>query len=236
MINLDEMSPSALTTMIDHAPEYHRRQFKDFIKNTIGAIHQIPHIFAKGNSKEKFDLKNIEAYFGRSSAAADEPGKNITNRFRSNRDHIKRQHRFGMIIARTTIENTLLMERFGISLIKTLKRKNGLCIANKTGYSKGGIGETEPGLLYMTFKLLDNADNPANILTNAQIDSAVTLVMDELGLNKNENQHVAGAAELAFKTANEPRFIGEQTINLYNVDNKRFIPPVLNRLQFKTAH
>ena len=239
MINLDEISSSALTTMIDNAPQYNRRQFKDLIKNTIGAIHQIPHIFEKANSNEKFELKNIEAYFGRSSAAIDEPGKNIANRFKSHRDHIERRHKFGMIIAKTTIDNTLLMERFGISIIENLKRKNGLCIANKTGYSKGGVGENEPGLLYMTFKLLDQDDRPGNMLTNSQINSAVKLVMDDMNyfdLNIADNKYVSGAAELAFKAANEPRFIGNQTINLFDTKNEKFLAPDLSRQQFKTAH
>lgn len=235
MINLDEISSSALSKMIDNAPQYNRRQFKDLIKNTIGAIHQIPYIFEKVNSKDKFELKNIEAYFGRSSAAADEPGKNIANRFKSHRDHVARRHRFGMIIAKTTIKNTLLMERFGISIIETLKKKKGLCIANKTGYSKGGIGENEPGLLYMTFKLLDREDKPGIILTSSQIDSGVTMVMKELGLDINENKYEANAAEYAFKAANQTRFIGDHPINMYDTNNEKFLASNLSS-QFKTSH
>lgn len=235
MINLDEISPSALTTMIDNAPQYNRRQFKDLIKNTIGAIHQIPHIFEKVNSDDKIDLKSIEAYFGRSSAASDEPGKNIANRFKSHRDNIKRQHRFGMIIARTTIENTLLMERFGITIIDTLKKNDGLCIANRTGYSKGGVGENEPGLLYMTFKIIRKKEMSSMVLTNDQITAAVKSVMSDLGLNIKEYQPVASAAKLAFDAANEVRFLGNQNINLYSPENKMFIPADLTQVRYKSV-
>lgn len=234
MINLDEVSSSALTKMIENAPEYNRRQFKDLIKNTIGAIHQIPHIFSKSNSNRKIDLKNIEAYFGRSSAAADEPGKNIANRFKAHRDHAERQHIFGMIIAKTTIENTLLMERFGISIIETLKKKDGLCIANKTAYSKGGIGETEPGLLYMTFKIRNQEDDVANVLTNAQINAAVRMVMSELGLDIKENEPVASAAKLAFEASNEINYQGEQNISLYSTEKDRFQKPTYSASKLKS--
>ena len=235
MINLDEVSSSALTTMIENAPQYNGRQFKNLIKNTIGAIHQIPHIFEKVNTTDKIDLKNIEAYFGRSSVSADEPGKNIASRFKSHRDNAERKHKFGMIIAKTSIENTLLMERFGINIIETLKKKNGLCIANRTGYSKGGIGENEPGLLYMTFKITTKDDKPANVLTNVQIRAAVNAVMKDLGLDINEDKPVATAAKLAFDAANEVRFIGEQNINLYVPDKNRFLSPDLSQIRFKTV-
>ena len=236
MINLDDASPSALTTMIENAPEYNRRQFfKDLIKNTIGAIHQIPHIFEKVNTNDKIDLKNIEAYFGRSSVSADEPGKNIASRFKYHRDNPEREHKFGMIIAKTSIENTLLMERFGINIIETLKKKNGLCIANRTGYSKGGIGENEPGLLYMTFKITTKDDKPAKVLTNIQIRAAVNAVMKDLGLDINENKPVASAAKLAFDAANEVRFIGEQNVNLYVPETNQFLPPDLSQIRFKTV-
>lgn len=234
MINLDEVSSSALSTMIDNAPQYNRRQFKDLIKNTIGAIHQIPNIFSKANSNKKIDLKNIEAYFGRSSAAADEPGKNIANRFRAHRDHIDRKHIFGMIIAKTTIENTLLMEKFGISIIETLKKKDGLCIANKTSYSKGGIGETEPGLLYLTFKIKGLDDNPANILTNAQIKSAVKIVMKELGLDIKEDEVVASAAKLAFEASNEIFYQGEQVVKMYSPEKDKFQKPSYSAAKIKS--
>jgi hypothetical protein len=235
MINLDEVSSSALTAMIENAPQYNGRQFKNLIKNTIGAIHQIPHIFEKVNTTDKIDLKNIEAYFGRSSVSADEPGKNIASRFKSHRDNAERKHKFGMIIAKTSIENTLLMERFGINIIETLKKKNGLCIANRTGYSKGGIGENEPGLLYMTFKITTKDDKPANVLTNVQIRAAVNAVMKDLGLDINDDKPVATAAKLAFDAANEVRFIGEQNINLYVPDKNRFLSPDLSQIRFKTV-
>jgi hypothetical protein len=235
MINLDEVSSSALTTMIENAPQYDGRQFKNLIKNTIGAIHQIPHIFEKVNTNDKIDLKNIEAYFGRSSVSADEPGKNIANRFKSHRDNAERQHKFGMIIARTSIKNTLLMERFGINIIETLKKKNGLCIANRTGYSKGGIGENEPGLLYMTFKITTKDDKPAKVLTNIQIRAAVNSVMKDLGLDLNDDKPIASAAKLAFDAANEVRFIGEQNINMYVPDKNRFLSPDLSQIRFKTV-
>jgi len=236
MINLDEISPSALTEMIDNAPEYEKRQFKQFVTNTIGAIHQIPHIFAKSNSEKPFDLKNVEAYFGRSSASADEPGKNIASRFKSHRDHVERRHQFGMIIAKTTIENTLLMERFGISVIEKLKEVGGLCIANKTAYSKGGVGDTEPGLLYMTFKFIVQEEQFGRVLSNSQIKSAVAMVMSELELLKSESKSVESAAELAFQAANEPRFIGGHQVNLYDPDKDKFLAPDLSSPRFKQAH
>jgi hypothetical protein len=126
------------------------------------------------------------------------------------------------------------MEKFGISIIETLKKKDGLCIANKTSYSKGGIGETEPGLLYLTFKIKGLDDNPANILTNAQINSAVKIVMKELGLDIKEDEVVASAAKLAFEASNEMSYKGEQLVKMYSPEKDKFQKPSYSASKIKS--
>lgn len=234
MISLNDVNTEAMSTLIEKAPRYAKGEYRALIENTIGAIHQIPHIFKRTDtSQRRIDLKDIEAYFGRSSASAFDPGQNIAGRFRAHRDNPKRRHEWGMIIARTTIQNTLRMEKFGISVIDNLKERSGLCISNKTSYSKGAVGENEPGLLYMTFRItLNSVDpDPADQMSIKQIDEMVKSVISEKSFPANEKTHIADAARIAFEAANEVRFIGKKSVSLYDPEDKVFIDSDIKRIR-----
>lgn len=211
LVVLDTATPATVTALLGHVPEYGPREWRRLVENTVGAIHQIPSILRSGDLPN-LDLKDIEAYFGRSSCGAELAGQNLYGRFRAGVD---RGHMFGMVFAKTTIDATLQFERFGISLVNQLKRVDGLCISNRTLAARGNVGNTEPGYLYLTFALVEGA-GPGHVLTQSQIDAAVAGVLGDLGKSsvvdvKPVHQE---AARAAVTLANNVEYVGEHTIAL----------------------
>lgn len=175
LMALNEATPTTVSGMVQHVPEYAPRDWRRLVENTVGAIHQIPRILKKSNMPD-LDLKDIEEYFGRSSAGAEILGHNLYGRFRSG---LVREYELGMVFAKTTILASRNFERFGISLIDQLKKMNGLCISNRTFASSGSVGVTESGFLYMTFRLKRGREH-AQQLSQKEINYGVQEVLKDL--------------------------------------------------------
>lgn len=165
-IELCDATPANIAYLIEHTPRYGRSEFKRLVENTIGAIHQIPHIFGC-RGMEDYDLKNIVVHFGRSSAGRNSIGQNLSSRFANSRKN--KGHTFGMVFAETTIDASLRYERWGTYLIDYLKHVEGLCISNRTFFSGGSVGSYEPGFLYLTFSIEKTREKLAKKLSNKQI-------------------------------------------------------------------
>lgn len=177
MIPLKEMTPDLIAEMLPVVPKYGHRDFKPLVENTAGAIHQIPRIFHKATGIP-YQPKQIEAYFGRSSGGGTHVAWNLYQCWtRGLRD---RSHTYGMVFAQTPIAASLSYERHGIHLIDALKEMDGLCISNRSLTAKGGVGNNEPGFLYMTFRLLKKEPQPARELTYEEIKDCVRRKKDEL--------------------------------------------------------
>jgi transcriptional regulator with XRE-family HTH domain len=214
LIRLEDATLDTLESLVEQAPNYASRQYREVTLDTIGAIHQIPEIFAK-NFSRKIDLKNIEAYFGRSSASQSGLANNIYQRFRQGSSD--RKHEWGMVLAVTSIAATLHYEKFGISVVETLRKKKGLCIANETGFSKGNVGSTEPGFLYLTFKIIDQYEDFAHVLSKEQIDDAVRRMLDDPAVNRLASQdEIVRAAVPAFQQANTLRRFGKHEVQVWD--------------------
>jgi hypothetical protein len=206
MIALEDATPATMTALLEQVPAYEPREFRRLVENTVGAVHQLPLIFYRAG-RRRIDLKDIEAYFGRSSAGSETPGQNIYGRFRAHRE---RGHKYGLVFARTTIKDTLCYERWGITLINYLKKVGGLCIANSSRTCVGGVGSTEPGLLYLTFRTMSDETEHAETLTLKEIERGVEEIMSEIApeLSKRPKSVWAGATQHALSMANEPTFTG----------------------------
>jgi hypothetical protein len=164
---LENLTRDKLKVFADEAPQYESVEFKRLVSNTIGAIHQIPRLLHRMDGVE-YQLKNIEAYFGRSSGAKNHPCDNLYQRvYRAGFDI--RHHEYGIIFARTTLEDCALYEHHGIRLFEILRETKSLCISNKSISSFGRSGSVEPGFLYMTFKILQKQEKLAHILTDRTI-------------------------------------------------------------------
>ncbi len=177
MIPLAKMSASTIGQLLPHVPEYGSSDFRSLVENTIGAIHQVPHIFHE-QTRIKYQLKQVEAYFGRSSAGGKDVAQNLYSCWVRGRE--ERGHEYGMVFAKTSISASLKYERHGIHLIEALRQEDGLCISNKTLTAKGGVGKTEPGFLYLTFRLLRKTPEPARELTFEEIRDCVKRMRTEL--------------------------------------------------------
>ncbi len=208
---LAEITPASVTQVLAHVPKYTPREIRRLVANTVGAVHQIPRILKK-KSLPELDLKDIEAYFGRSSGGRELAGTNLYARFRAGHE---RGHTHGMVFASTTITASLRFERFGITLIEQLKKLDGLCISNKTLASRGRVGATEPGLLYLTFRVTEG-DEHARVLSQAEISASVASMLRELD---EDNTPLAksiqeSAARTGLELANDVEFIGKHRIAL----------------------
>ena len=213
MIPLREMTPDMIADELYTVPKYGPTDFRALIENSIGAIHQIPYIFYN-ETKIKFQPKQIEAYFGRSSGGSTHVATNLYQCWsRGVRD---RKHTYGMVFAQTSIEDSLKYERHGIHLIQALKEVHGLCISNKTLTPKGGVGNIEPGFLYMTFRLLKEESEPAVELTYEQILDCVRLRKDELASLAEDTESPIRESQVAFKAglerANTLNFVGNHKV------------------------
>lgn len=208
---LESATPATVTAMLDHVPKYGPREWRRLVSNTVGAIHQIPRVL-RTRSLPSLDLKDVEAYFGRSSAGVSTPGSNLYGRFQAG---LKRGHKYGMVFAEVTISASLRLERFGISLIEQLKEADGLCISNKTLTARGNVGVKEPGYLYLTFTLTEG-DEHASILSQEEIDAAVASVLRDVGVAKGAQTKslYEVAAREGLVLANDVRFVGEHVIAL----------------------
>jgi hypothetical protein len=118
-----------------------------------------------------------------------------------------------MILAVTSIKASSQYEQFGISILKHLKKQNGLCISNKTEYPKGNVGTTGPGFLYFTFKIDDASEMDAEVFSPKQTDDAVKKILESpaskgLG-NQDEIEHAYSAA---FSLANHTNFWGDNEV------------------------
>lgn len=214
VFKLKDATPRAIEHLIEQSPQYDISEVRALLSNATGVIHRIPKLFfCEGESK--FALKNIRGYFGRSSAGVKGLADNLYQRFRFGYTERKDSH--GIIFAVTSIKATALLERFGIGFLKHLKKNHGLCIANATGYDKGRVGITEPGFLYMTFKIRDQEEDWGKMLTPRQIEGAINQMMKEPGVNQLGSQgEVRDAFSDAFRQANEPSYTGNQNPYIWN--------------------
>lgn len=213
-IDLYESSPSVISELVEYTPKYTGKEFKRLVENTIGAIHQIPMKF-QDDSIKKVDLKNIVAYFGRSSAGSKNKGQNLANRFKH--AYYERGDSFGLVFAQTTINNSLKYERWGIHLINYLKKVDGLCISNKSLCAGGGIGSNEPGFLYMTFHLKKNKEKLALTLSDQEIKQGVKEIHEEMKGQKIPKSVIETATKSALEKANDTRHIGKNRIGKFIV-------------------
>lgn len=212
-IPLKDPTPGLVTDLLEHTPRYGATEFRRLVEDAIGAIHQLPGLL-KNPKVPDLDLKDIEAYFGRSSAASGgRIGSNVANRFRTGRD--ERGHEYGMVLAATTLRASLNFERFGIALIEELKRRDGLCIANRSIAQRGPVGSTEPGFIYMTFRIKASKEH-ASVLGPAEIRDAVREIVDAV---KGDDVPVARqvireAATVGVSRANDTAYTGSHVLIL----------------------
>ena len=89
----------SIERLLSHVPEYRGTEYKRLVENTIGAIHQIPRLH-RSVTGERIELKQIEAYFGRSSGTS----ANLAGRWRAGLD---RGHEHGMVFARCSVKASL---------------------------------------------------------------------------------------------------------------------------------
>ena len=61
-----------------------------------------------------------------------------------------------MVFGTTGIQDSERFERWGIKLVNQLKKLDGLCIANRSGFAIGPHGTHEPGILYITFRFINS--------------------------------------------------------------------------------
>jgi transcriptional regulator with XRE-family HTH domain len=210
LFRLKDATPRAIEDWIKQSPQYENGQYRALVKSTTGAIHRIPSIFFRGGGG-KFDLKNIQGYFGRSSAGASGLADNLCQRFRLG--YSERNDSWGMILAVTSIKASLQYEQFGISILKYLVKKRGLCISNKTEYPKGNVGTTEPGFLYFTFKINDASEMDAEVFSPKQTDDAVKKILENPASKGLGNQDEIERAYLAaFNLANDTNFWGDNEV------------------------
>lgn len=216
LFKLQDATPQTIEDLIEQSPTYEVCEIREFLHDAQGAIHQIPKVLLCEGAR-KLNLKNIQAYFGRSSAGARGKGDNLYQRFQCG---IKdREDTHGIILAVTSIKATTHLERFGIGYLEHLRTHNGLCISNATLYGKGNVGATEPGFLYMTFKICPQVEDYAQIIHPRQIAAAIPSLLKRLGVNElGTRQEVKDAISMGLQQANDPSHTG-------NLELKPFVWP-----------
>lgn len=212
---LPTATSSDIDDAIDEAPVYGEFDFRDLVCNTIGAIHQIPRLFHK-KTGIRYQLKQVEAYFGRSSCGTSVVAANLSQRLRAGIE--QREHEYGMIFAKTSIAASLRYERHGIRLLQALQDMDGLCISNNSFAAVGRVGSVEPGFLYMTFRMLDDEPEAARELTKEEIRDLVREYRKEIGAKSGESEAAAEGFEAGLGTANNVRFQGEHKTKLIDYD------------------
>ncbi len=212
ILPLAEITLSDIAAAIKDAPTYGAFDFRDLVSNTIGAIHQIPLLFHRTTGVE-YQLKQVEAYFGRSSGSQ-MMGFNLSQRLRA---ATARGHDWGMIFAQTSVKASLKYERHGIRLLDVLREMDGLCISNNSFHAVGRTGLTEPGFLYMTFRILDDEPDPARELTKDEIKKLVRDYRAEIlrEPSKASDDALAGF-EAGLTTANDVNARGTYRPKLIN--------------------
>lgn len=200
---------------IEEAPVYGEFDFRELVCNTIGALHQIPRLFHK-KTGIRYQLKQVEAYFGRSSCGASAVATNLSQRLRAGRE--QREHEYGMIFAKTSIRASLRYERHGIRLLQALQDMDGLCISNNSFAAVGRVGAVEPGFLYMTFRMLEDEPEAARELTKEEIKELVREYRREIGARSRENDAAVEGFEVGLETANNVNFRGEHKAKVIKYD------------------
>lgn len=224
LFRLKDATPRAIEDWIKQSPQYENGQYRALVKSTTGAIHRIPKIFFHGGGG-KFDLKNIQGYFGRSSAGSKGLADNLYQRFQCG---IKdRKDSWGMILAITSIKASSQYEQFGISILKYLMKKRGLCISNKTEYPKGNVGTTEPGFLYFTFKIDDASEMDAEVFSPKQTDDAVKKILENPeSIRLGNRDEMEDAYSAAFNLANDTNFWGDNEVIVNDPKSIRRSPSI----------
>jgi hypothetical protein len=198
-MEIEHATAKRILPLLPHAPEYGSTEYVRLVENTIGAIHQIPRLYRKLTGR-KIELKQIEAYFGRSSGG-------VTNLRRRWAAAKQRNHTYGLVFARCSVASSLGYERHGILLLDVLRKHNGLCISNNSMKAVGKVGAAEPGLLYMTFRILDELPElPARELSRADIESIVRKnehKFSQLANDKQEAANMSHAFSVGLDKAND---------------------------------
>jgi hypothetical protein len=209
---LDDLTLDEVEHLAVNATRYGAAEFTRLVENTVGAIHQIPGYFFRSTGS-KYELKQIEAYFGRSSGAAN----GETNLYQRLRAGVKRGHTHGFVFASSAIKHSLRYERHGIGLLDALREQAGLCISNNSLSAIGRVGAHEPGYLYVTFRLLRTCPELARELTQAEIRDICRRMRDELGDDLE-------GFKRGLETANDTHWGGTQTLKRanFNVTAKRY--------------
>jgi hypothetical protein len=205
IFSLANLTKDELKTFADKAPQYKSAEFKRLVSNTIGAIHQIPRLFY-GIDGFQYQLKQIDAYFGRSSGARNHPCDNLYQRVY--RAGLERYHNYGMIFARTTLKDCALYEHHGIRLFDELRKIDGLCISNRSISSFGQNGTIEPGFLYITFRILKQQEKPAHVLSGSEIREIIEEYKKEL----ESSGEVEKSLKAGLERANDVNHHGEYKI------------------------
>ncbi len=176
---LVDVTPNSLfESVLPTVPRYEHVEFSRLVRNTIGAIHQIPLFFNRARGA-RYQLKQIEAYFGRSSGSPLHPAQNLYQRLY--KGLTERDHQYGMVFGTMKIRSSVRHEQQGINILTALKRNDGLCISNNSFHGGGRVGSTEPGYLYMTFRILrGRAARPARILSTEEILRVLKAMEEEI--------------------------------------------------------
>lgn len=198
-LEIENATAKRIRPLLPHAPEYRSTEYTRLVENTIGAIHQIPRLYRKLTGR-RIELKQIEAYFGRSSGGV----TNLRQRWAAAK---QRNHTYGLVFARCSVASSLAYERHGILLLDILRKHNGLCISNNSMSAGGKVGAAEPGLLYMTFRILDELPElPARELSRADIESIVRKnehKFSQLANTKEEAANMSHAFAVGLDKAND---------------------------------
>lgn len=136
--DLDLVTRSHVRDGIDSAPRYQR--FGDAVKHVIRSIHAIPNLF------DDLEMGQIELYLGRAGAL--EPL--VAGRFGTH--YREREHEHGVVLLEGDTADVISWEGSANRILRGLKRRGLLCVANITAGENGPTPSTRTSVVYMTWR------------------------------------------------------------------------------------
>ncbi len=132
-----------LTEAIEGAP--HFDYFAAVGQRLIRIIHGTPSLYLHAHVTRG----HLEFYVGRTGARA----RNLFRRFESHATDAKYHHN-GIVICRCDTAVAPRWEGIANKVVRQLKERHRLCVANLAAHGGGGIPKTAESVIYMTWKVL----------------------------------------------------------------------------------
>jgi hypothetical protein len=163
-IDIDQISKDALVSSMEAAPRY-EAGFAVAARQIVRTIHSIKSLH------QDTELGELEFYVGRASGTAE----HVRNRWKEH--STKKEHESAVVVFEAESHLVAKWEGLANKLIKILKTRQKICVANIAANSSGGKSSTDFSVVYLTWKTVPR--EPINKLLAKDVEAVARQLFED---------------------------------------------------------